>query len=625
MRQDKSSVSGASALGKRKPAATSTEIPARNNEDPSDLDDELPDREDDVDQPDLGHDSSYAGSDAVESDAHDDGSGACESDEDVDAFLHNDQGLDVLDESDDMDELSEGISSDEETIPSVRRRSEPVARKSARMPYNIPADVIPSSCKEFLDDINQRYPVAPDDPDVQKFDRDFKKLVADIEDWASSGTKEDRAAWFRKGPEMREMCRQYRSLLMRYRGKIADAILAGMPLKTRQVLGRAKTPQDLLDLPGDGESVIHRLTYLCVLTKFDPDQVQRAPHPDFNWYPRYIQFPGVKTLLPGVDPRTAKDFKVYVGSSLAQNGGRVRLRQHHFYGNVAPDQLAQYSSGTSQTTFYKSAVREGVIMNFRVLGVWKDPEVDPSEEETVSERHLRVHAHAAEGLLMTYLGLYLDGEHTQFHPECSFAFNRQLRLGKDWPNFQAYSLNHAWPPHQGLSGGIDDSIDRRRCANPECQLPTGRPGCGWRTNPNSDWDGWHVCQACGFFWDKHKRARTKLDMQSKRNPNRVCTNCQRQDPRGKWYFPPGEVKSDANVLCHACHAFKKRYGRPRTAIDARSRVKPTSCSICGRVPKPLPDGAVRWQWLKGSVRTEHNALCNACIKYWLRNGRHKGS
>ena len=109
-----------------------------------------------------------------------------------------------------------------------------------------------------------------------------------------------------------------------------------MPLKTRQILGQAKAPQDLLDLPEGAESTIHRLTYLGILTRFSPDHVMRTAHPDFNWPPRKVEFEGVKTTVPGLNPKLAEEFKPYLGSSLAAGGGRARSGRTGFLATSPP-------------------------------------------------------------------------------------------------------------------------------------------------------------------------------------------------------------------------------------------------------------------------------------------------
>lgn len=266
-------------------------------------------------------DSSYMGSMIEDSNLDDEDSDLDVEDDDSDVA-----GDDA--EESDLDECSED---------DVADKPDGTTRRGG---YTIKLSDMPKSYKDHIDSLNKRYPVDDGDSDVEAFDTKFKALVEKVTAWAKSGSKEERKEWYARDPVDREMTMSYRDFLIRHSDGLAQAILNGMPRKSRQVLGRAKKICDLLDLPEGAESTVHQLTYFCVLTKFSPRHITRGPHPHFHYAPRKTDFLGAKQC--NLDAKKARESWVYVGSSITGQGGRHRIRQHTFLGNLTAAQRALY-------------------------------------------------------------------------------------------------------------------------------------------------------------------------------------------------------------------------------------------------------------------------------------------
>lgn len=162
---------------------------------------------------------------------------------------------------------------------------------------------------------------------------------------------------------------------------------------------------------------------------------------------------------------------VYVGSSVLKIGGCARLQQHERYSNK------DWRDGESCPTHYRSTRRHDVATNFRIAGVWQNPNVIPESKNHNGQDLERWAPVFWEGLLMVYLDLYKQkgpsiGISTfSMFPDSSYRLANSLRDGLSLPSFASASLNLAWPLVQGVSGGM---VVATHCANVDCRWPTVR-------------------------------------------------------------------------------------------------------------------------------------------------------
>ncbi|EOO01715.1 hypothetical protein UCRPA7_2785 [Phaeoacremonium minimum UCRPA7] len=350
-------------------------------------------------------------------------------DHECDSHCHH--GSDVDDDSDD----------DEPLVPKRRlalKRAAPVAKKaksrrSAKKPRI--SDVDDQLVEDWLAEVNEKYPVRANDPDVKRFEKKLRALVVRLHEWAKSRD----ASWFRLPRWRRATTYSFRCYVAREDpDELTGTLLSAMPRIARKILGKeGLRPEDLLDLPTGAEDLRQRATYFDIVTLMEPSQVIRKK--SRHW--RFRNGLLVKTLKNGVDPKTARKISVYCGSVVGEKGCRQRMQTHVRCGNKAEE--------TASASHYKEATKQNAVQNLRVAAAFQNPKLQPVQPDTDQ----RAPSVLLEGILMTYLGLYLDGKDDSgfeaLHPQCTFDLSKELRKGLDLPNFLAISLNNAWPLYQG--------------------------------------------------------------------------------------------------------------------------------------------------------------------------------
>ncbi|KAM0249800.1 hypothetical protein ACHAP5_002669 [Fusarium lateritium] len=154
---------------------------------------------------------------------------------------------------------------------------------------------------------------------------------------------------------------------------------------------------------------------------------------------------------------------LYIGSSVDKRGGYNRLATHEKEANQEDGLRNRHY------TFMRQA---DAIPNFRVVGLWTNPEFRPADETQDNKKWLPIFF---EGILMIYLGMYHE-RNKSFREEFDHIFTgpsyelaKLLRKDLMLPDFQFESLNRAWPLIQGFAHG-----SYGKCGNDSCkgQAPT---------------------------------------------------------------------------------------------------------------------------------------------------------
>lgn len=278
----------------------------------------------------------------------------------------------------------------------------------------------------------------PDDEDIKRLDLKITVLINDLSER------------FRKANKMEKLW-----LRDRIHGSTV-ALLGGVNPDEirREILGHnapphSKGPREIgLAAPGSvgvarGRHFAAVAWCLCRYPcRHHHTQVKRGDHPDLN----FKVLDGVRLLRDNVSPAGAKEYHVYVGSSVSDVKNRVQTHIREMNRPAGekrcPDVVHYVEFGNDRD----------VIPNFRLPAAWSSDE----------DSRFPVFC---EGLLITYLGLQLNGRDSDNHPLVTFEFNRELRQGLDLPDFMGISLNRAWP----LWKGIGFQQNQTACANPTCR------------------------------------------------------------------------------------------------------------------------------------------------------------
>ncbi|KAG5748538.1 hypothetical protein H9Q72_011689 [Fusarium xylarioides] len=282
----------------------------------------------------------------------------------------------------------------------------------------------------------------------------------------------------------------YRSVLAKVDiQQLIDNIFEHIPNKVQKLLGKQDLrPIDLLDLPQVPHSFMHRLTYVDIAVRAGVNNITRLPGVTKN---------PVKSIKHGAHLECETEIKVYAGSTMGKMGARKRIR-HHELGSDGKREKCMHYSYTSQPD---------VAPNFRIIGIWSNPFVVESLNNTNDiQRWLPVFL---EGIIMVFLGLIhrsnkplVDRSVLELFSEAKYGLIDHLRSNLELPDFHNQSLNQAWSLAQGVCGGM---IVVNECDNPACKRPrffqgniqtaryalqtglntTNRKGLGFATTPSA--------------------------------------------------------------------------------------------------------------------------------------------
>lgn len=212
-------------------------------------------------------------------------------------------------------------------------------------------------------------------------------------------------------PDEAEISRSVRSFLLQETTTpeyLEKQFWAAIPLRTQQVLGHQDLQVlDLLDHPKVSEDCAHFLVYLDVLTKLPPGSIERRPRSG-----RTVLT--MKTPAMGVDVKaTAIEACVYGGSSRSAAGDGSRIIEHLRNSSRDPEKVNFEDPRLSQ--HYRYGLEEDILRNFYLIGIFNN--VGDVSRSLVFEVLL------LEGSLLTYLGLYVYGEHNRYHPKATEHFH----------------------------------------------------------------------------------------------------------------------------------------------------------------------------------------------------------
>ncbi len=351
-------------------------------------------------------------------------------------------------------------------------------------------------------------------------------LIDDLCSWAR-GTEEDWAKFLETPQDLLPLKYHSRAALASADSELlAEDFFQHIPLQAQMILGKdSLTPSDLLDLPQGAEDSPHHVVYLDILARMDPEEIIRAESPFFNF--RKLK---VKTVQSGVNPKDAKEFRVYNGSSARTEGVRGHIREQTYEGNriledtttisstmpAAHAATTHPSSSTPATTkpvaeHYQYSRQAGVVQNFRLIAVWDNPPFLPANSDQDTIYHGQ--SMCFEAISMTFLGMCPTPARS-YHPEAVVNLNELLRVGKDLPDLSAHSLNRAWPFQQ------DGRAGPRAADGKKFTVPS-RSRLGWKcTNPTCPYDPVTAPQVHGWS-----------------------------------FFPRDMPPSMENCICHNCNAY----------------------------------------------------------------------
>lgn len=301
----------------------------------------------------------------------------------------------------------------------------------------------------------------------------------------------------------------------------------------------------------------------------------------------------------------------------------VRIREHlRIIGLVAIPGRQDYHSA-----HYTAARQPGVSSNFRVLALF---------ERNQYNRHC---AHAAEGLLMLYLGTV---QKSLWQRSGSF-FNQARADLANAVSLGYIGLNRAWSLAQGfrstwvtfrLHGRWVRHGNRDVCGNCQTLRPIG-------PNSKTHWTGYMEesrCHACSNYRRKHGQERPRelyllhqlMIERTKKydtwladgNPD-VCGNCgvtkpTDPDARRTWTGICEESR------CRACSRYFGTHGEERpTSLYARNTIDQHqpwldegNADVCGNCEEPRPENWQQRRWLGFCEQSR----CSNCYQYKERHG-----
>ncbi|RBR01928.1 hypothetical protein FVER53590_07267 [Fusarium verticillioides] len=331
--------------------------------------------------------------------------------------------------------------------------------------------------------------------------------------------------WFKRPREDREMTCGFRSMLSRAPAAgMTGILLSGMPRQVQKVFGNPNVRAEDL-----------------------------------------LELP---IIPPGLTHRG-----VLLGSAVGRNGICGRVRNHEMESN---------KNQTKPYGHYGYTRQPDVLPNFRLVFIIDQPD---DEEGQDTQRWIPVFF---EGLLMTYLGMYikenvpaeLQDHLARIVPRPSFELNEQLRQGFSFPSLGSVSLNIAWPLAQGASGGM---VRAKRCGNPGCGKPLihgqeksepGQPAVRKLRTLQGDILGGRYCTACLDAHNSNGAWRTREGYANGCFPQEIyvdgindawfaagnprkCYNdaCGVEIPKGKLIYG-----FNSGIRCGRCDRFRRAYG-----------------------------------------------------------------
>ncbi|KAF5710677.1 hypothetical protein FGLOB1_5354 [Fusarium globosum] len=529
-------------------------------------------------------------------------SGLSESEEDEEFLVENDVGQECLD-------LSE-LPLDPSEAPPEEPEGEEDDDELETHRSNKRARISIDTAEQWISDFNQANPVNDDDPDVQRFRETMKLIVEIICNWARQNENGSLTAWFKLPASERETTSQFRSVLAHVDiQELIDNIFEHIPNKVQKLLGKQDLrPIDLLDLPHVPHSFAHRLTYADIAVRAGVSNITHSPG---------VTGKPVKSIKPDADLESLIEAKVYVGSTICKLGGYSRIRNHELGSD----------GKKGESSHYNYTKQPDVAPNFRIIGVWSNPLVVESLNNTNDiQRWLPVFL---EGILMVYLGLLdrsskpvVDVSIQALFAESKYVLIDRLRSNLELPDFHNQSLNKAWPLAQGVRGGM---IIVNECSNPACRRPkifNGKKQIFYtRKGKLSE----RLCKTCH---DNHSRT-GKLRTSNRYNYNksqgpRVCSNpnCGAVEGKGA----PGKFKHDkfdeTKWICNNCWMWQHVHNENRPARPPLADIpthERTCCNPnCGKTQ--LPDGPkVVWTRTLTATGTQE-WRCNRCHLFLKSHG-----
>ncbi|KAG5767082.1 hypothetical protein H9Q72_004865 [Fusarium xylarioides] len=522
-----------------------------------------------------------------DSDGDDEGAEA-ESDEDEDAKRTQSESHEEEEEDDD-DDIFEGLDEyisvdidveveeeEDEGGDDDSDDDEPVVQKVLRKRARLESEVSSRSNKkarpapglnaeDWVANYDQEHPVAEDDAWLLNFQKGISKLIGRNCQWARTGISPE---WFKLPRENREMTCGFRSMLSRAPAAgMAGILFSGMPRQVQKVFGNPNVrAEDLLELPIIPPGLTYRGVYVDVATRIPEEHIVKKSSAFGCRAP-------VKALRNEAALRDILQAKAYLGSAVGRNGICGRVRTHEMESNKNQSKPYGHYGYTSQPD---------VLPNFRLVFVINQPD---DEEGQDTQRWISVFF---EGLLMTYLGMYikenvpaeLQDHLARIVPRASFELNEQLRQGFSFPSLGSVSLNIAWPLAQGASGGM---VRAKCCGNPGCRKPLihgqeksepGQPAVRKLRTLQGDILGGRYCTACLDAHNSNGAWRTREGYANGCFPQEIyvdgindawfaagnprkCYNdaCGVEIPKGKLLYG-----FNSGIRCGRCDRFRRAYG-----------------------------------------------------------------
>lgn len=170
------------------------------------------------------------------------------------------------------------------------------------------------SAAQWVKEQNQNSEFGPDDPDVQRFQKNLGEIIRRLHDRIHTGSWTERQ-------KLRSSV--HGSTFKLYSEKtpeeICEDLFKGIPFPTQHILGKTDLkPEDLLNLPDDAAKLFRGGVYLNILARFAMEKIEHKPHPDL----KFNKIDTVRTTQ--ASPDEAKEFRLYGGSSVLNVPNRTR-------------------------------------------------------------------------------------------------------------------------------------------------------------------------------------------------------------------------------------------------------------------------------------------------------------
>ncbi|KAF5551799.1 hypothetical protein FMEXI_3142 [Fusarium mexicanum] len=524
-----------------------------------------------------------------------------ESEEDEEFLVENELEQECLD-------LSELPLDPSEVPPEEPESDDDDAELETHRP-NKRARISVDTAEQWISDFNQANPVNDDDPDLQRFREAMKLIVEIICNWARQNKSDSLKAWFKLPASERETTSQFRSVLAKVDiQQLIDNIFKHIPNKVQKLLGKQDLrPIDLLDLPQVPQNFMHRLTYVDIAVRAGVNNITRLPGVTKN---------PVKSIKHGAQLECETEIKVYAGSTMNKRGARKRIR-HHEIGSDGKKEKCMHYSYTSQPD---------VAPNFRIIGIWSNPFVVESLDNTNDiQRWLPVFL---EGIIMVFLGLIhrsnkplVDRSFLELFSEAKYGLIDHLRSNLELPDFHNQSLNQAWSLAQGIAGGM---IVVNECDNPACKRPRFFRGKIQTFIPIYGTLSDRVCMACYQFWRKNGTLRTLNRTQHDKSQGpRVCNNpfCDRTegDPSAPKFIR--DRLDNTKWRCGRCHDWQREHNNEDRPSDVRDENRSCCNPNCDTVQVPSGVSSRSIGWAKTVTATGTiEWRCRKCQYYLNYNG-----